>query len=181
MSSDMKLKPVVKSSQVVYSDAYSCISHVTADFGEFAKDYFVNDRGIRSAVVVARGEEVLLTRQYRFLIDRLSWEIPGGRVDPGETPRQAALRECAEETGFRCNNLALMLFFQPGLDALLNPTYIFYSAQGEQLERQARADEVVECAWLPLSRCLEMIFAGEILDALSIIGLLAYRTRMDSR
>jgi 8-oxo-dGTP pyrophosphatase MutT (NUDIX family) len=114
-------------------------------------------------------------RQYRLLLDRISLEIPGGRVNEDETPADAAVRECLEETGVRCHELKPLLVFQPGLDTLHNPTHLFFSEECEEVgERFIHREEVTDTSWIPLSECKAMIFSGQIVDSLSIISLLAY-------
>ena len=163
--------------EIVYQDRYQQIYRVIADFGDFTKEYFVRDSGQRAGVVVVRGEAVLLVRQYRLLIDDLSWEIPGGKVDDGETPEVAAVRECLEETGVLCRNLKPLLRFHPGLDSLHNPTHLL--STDEFVEHNGAAinpQETVEHGWVPLIRCTDMIFAHQIVDSFSIVALLAYQT-----
>jgi 8-oxo-dGTP pyrophosphatase MutT (NUDIX family) len=82
-----------------YRNPFMEVNHTSADFGEFTKEYFVIELGPRAGVVAVRENKVLLGRQYRFLIDTMSWEIPGGRTETGESPADAAIRECREETG----------------------------------------------------------------------------------
>lgn len=64
-------------------------------------------------MVDCRGS-ILLVRQYRLLIDRVSFEVPGGAIDEGETPEQAAIRECFEDTGVRRVNTRPLLSFHMG-------------------------------------------------------------------
>ncbi len=169
--------PRIGPRQVVYENRHQHVYRVIADFGGFTKEYFVTDYGQRAGLVVLQGASVLLVRQYRLLIDRLSWEIPGGRVDEGETPEAAAVRECLEEAGVRCRNLKPLLSFCPGLDTLHNPTDLFYTDEFVETSRQAcPTHEVTQHAWVPLPRCLEMVFAQQIVDSLSILGILGYVT-----
>jgi len=74
--------------------------------------------------VVLKDDKGLLVRQYRLLIDGLSWEIPGGGVEANENPEDAALRECLEETGISCRNLHTLVSFHVGLDNVHNPTSV---------------------------------------------------------
>ncbi len=167
--------PQISPKQLVYEDRNRQIFRVTADFGSFSKEYFVADSGQRVGLVLERGGSVLLVRQYRLVIDGLSWEIPGGKVDDGETPESAAIRECIEETGIRCINLRPLLSYQAGLDALHNPTHIFYTNEfeaGEVVEPDPR--EVWEQHWIPLTQAIQMVFSGQIVDALSVVALLTY-------
>lgn len=162
-----------------YRNRFMEVHHSRADFGAFQKDYFVVDLGPRAGIVAVRDGCVLLTRQYRFLIDDYSWEIPGGRVDEGETPEVAAVRECIEETGIRCGNLQPLVTYYPGLDNFDNRTTLFSSAEAEAVAPFVANDsEVVELRWMDVDACLDMIFRGEILDALTVAGVLAYQARV---
>lgn len=162
--------------EVVYRDKYQEIYRVNADFGPFTKEYFVRHAGLRAGVLVVKRDSALLVRQYRLLVDDLSWEIPGGRMNDGEAPEAAAIRECWEETGVRCESLKRLLFFHPGLDTTDNPTYLFCTDEFVETEGPGRADgqETVAHLWVPLNSCLEMVFSGQIVDSLSVVALLAY-------
>lgn len=173
--------PQIGQRQVVYQDMVQQIYTVMADFGSFTKKYFVRDSGKRAGLVVVQSGSVLLVQQYRLLINGLSWEIPGGKVDEGELPESAAVRECLEETGIRCLNPRLLVFYHAGLDVTYNPTYIFYSDQVAENHEPAsiHIQEVSGWKWVPLDCCIEMIFQGQIADSFSIISLLAYQALMD--
>ena len=168
--------PSIGPRRAVYRDRYQAIYQVTADFGEFTKEYFVRDSGHRAGVVISRNGLVLLVRQYRLIIHGLSWEIPGGKVDEGETPEAAAARECLEETGIQCTTLKPLLDFHPGLDISYNPTHLFYVEEFVENDQPHHQDpgEVVLMEWVPLEQCLNMILENAITDSLSIIGLLTY-------
>src|SRR5712691_7998034 len=92
------------------------IRHTKADFGTFSKDYYVVHFGPRVGVVALHEGKVLLVRQYRFLVNDLSWEIPGGKVELDESPDVAGARECLEETGVLCRDLKRLVAYYPGLD-----------------------------------------------------------------
>jgi 8-oxo-dGTP pyrophosphatase MutT (NUDIX family) len=161
-----------------YSNRFMDVRHTQADFGAFRKDYYVVDLGLRAGIVALLGGCVLMTRQYRFLIDGYSWEIPGGRVDAEETPEVAAVRECVEETGIRCSELKPLVVYYPGLDNFDNRTTLFCSEKVEVAASFVPDDaEVIEISWMAVDTCLDMIFRGEILDALTVAGLLAYQAR----
>ncbi len=160
--------------KVVYQDPFQQIYSVTADFGDFTKQYFVRDTGQRAGVVVLDKGSVLLVRQYRLQINGLSYEIPGGKVEDGEAPEAAAVRECLEEAGIRCRSLHPLLFFHPGLDILHNPTHLFYTDDWVA-DDHTRSDpkEVQGKVWVPLPDAVKMISERKIVDSLSIIALLA--------
>jgi 8-oxo-dGTP pyrophosphatase MutT (NUDIX family) len=115
---------------------------------------------------------VLLVRQYRLLINGLSFEIPGGRVDEDETLETAAARECLEESGVGCWNLTPLISYQAALDIWKNRTHVFLSEECEEMA----ASDPDRHVWIPLPRCIEMVFGQQIVDSLSIVALLAYHT-----
>jgi ADP-ribose pyrophosphatase len=168
-----QLPKVISSPELVYQDHLRRIYLKVAEFEGFTKQYLVSNSGERAAVLVTCGSYILLVRQYRLLINDISLEIPGGKVDDGETTEKTAIRECQEETGVECRNLKYLLNYYPGLDVTDNPTFIFYSNDPIQtsITRTERS------LWLPLDICLEMIFTGKIQDAMTIIALLTYSIR----
>jgi ADP-ribose pyrophosphatase len=144
-----------------------------AEFDGFTKQYLVSDPGERSSVLVTCGSYILLVRQYRLLIDDISLEIPGGKVDAGESPVESAIRECKEETGVECRNVRHLFHYHPGLDVTHNPTSIFYSDDVVP----ASVTRTGKSLWLPLDACLDLIFAGKIQDAMTIIAIQTYAIR----
>ncbi len=169
--------PVVESRELVYRNPYQEIHRVNLRFNDHVKNIFVNEHGERVGVLLIRGREALLVRQYRLLVNGLAWEIPGGRVDPGETPEIAATREVMEEALIRCRCLKPLLYYLPGLDTCNNPTHVFYCEDFEEgCPVDLHSHEAVELHWKPLDHCLQMIFAREIVDSLTTAALLAYQT-----
>jgi len=160
----------------VYSNPFMDVHHTHVEFDGFHKDYFVVDLGPRAGVAALRDGAVLLTRQYRFLPDDYAWELPGGRVDAGESAEVAARRECLEETGIECPDLLRLVEYYPGLDNFDNRTTLYLC----EAPREARAfvpvpSEVVEIRWVPFAEALDMVAGGAILDALTVTGILAVR------
>ncbi|MBI3252250.1 MAG: NUDIX hydrolase [Candidatus Omnitrophica bacterium] len=173
-------KPLVGPRNLVYENPYQKIFRVEAHFGQFSKEYYVLATGRKAGIVVIRGDQVLLVRQYRLLIDQVSWEIPGGKVDEHETPAEAAVRECFEESGIQCSKPLPLLFYQPGLDTSDNPTYLFFTDNFSETVGNSHfhPDEVCDIEWIPLSRCIDMIGKHDIVDSFSIIALLAYQSHL---
>jgi len=170
MDETLRLPLNIETGEIVYQDRNQTITRVIAQFDGFSKEYFVSDHGQRVAVLVVRGNDVLLVRQYRLLINGLSYEIPGGRVERDETLETAATRECLEESGVRCSNLRPLISYHAALDIWKNYTHTFLSEDCEEV----LAYDPDRRIWIPLSRCIEMVFAQQIVDSLSIVALLAY-------
>jgi len=162
--------------ETVHENPFGTVYVVSADFGRFAKDYYVVDFGPRAGIVAVHAGELLLTAQYRFLLDRIAWEIPGGRIDSGESPQEAAQRECLEETGFFCHDPRLLVTYRPGLDNVENLTTVFYSERVEARQPfHPDPAEVLALVWVPVEDCVSLIFEARIVDALTVSAVLAYR------
>jgi ADP-ribose pyrophosphatase len=167
--------------KVAYANPFLEIRHTHAAFEGFTKDYYVVHFGPRVGVVAVREGKILLARQYRFLVQEMSWEIPGGKVEPGESPEVAGARECLEETGVLCRDLRPLVVYYPGLDNVDNRTTLLFSDTVEQPgEFVPNAAEVEEIAWVPFQQCLEMVFDQRILDALTVTGILAFQARLST-
>jgi len=174
------IAPQIGPRQLDYQNPYQKVHRVGVTFDGFTKEYFVNEVGSRTGLVLAEGDRILLVRQYRFLINAIAWEIPGGRIDDDESPADAVVREVLEETGLRCHEPEPLLFFHPGLDTFHNPSHLFVSRRHERVTLfEPDPREVTECVWVPLDECLRMIFRGDIVDSLSIAGLFAYQLLAD--
>ncbi len=71
----------------------------------------VRHRGSVAALAVHDDGRVVLVRQYRYPVDEAVWELPAGRLDPGETPAEGAARELEEEVGLRAGHVEALTTF----------------------------------------------------------------------
>ena len=116
--------------------------------------------------------QVLLIRQYRYAAERYLYEIPAGRLDPGEEPETCARRELREETGCtaeRVEHLTTM-YTTPGFTD--ERIHLFMAVGLIKGEDAKEADEFIEVETMPLSRALTLIEQGEIQDGKTALGLL---------
>jgi len=81
------------------------------------------------AVVVDPERGVLLLWRHRFTTDTWGWEVPAGRIDPGESPQQAAARETLEETGWRPGPLRPLVRYHPS-NGMTDQTFHLFVADG---------------------------------------------------
>jgi len=169
--------PTIVEKQEICTTPYQKMFRMRADFRQFTKEYFVLEARDRVGIVVVRDQQVLLVRQYRLIVDRIAWEIPGGGVGDGELPEDAARRECLEETGIGCVRLRPLLTYYVGLDCLNPRTHLFLAEEIREVPGEVRRNpsEVFASEWIPLSRCFEWIEKGEILDHFTILALFAHR------
>jgi len=116
--------------------------------------------------------EVLLIRQYRYAADQFLYEIPAGRLDPGETPADCARRELQEETGFTAERVehVFTMYTTPGFTDEKIHLFVATGLVAGQAHREA--DEFMELVPTRLSRALSMVEQGEIQDAKTALALL---------
>lgn len=113
--------------------------------------------------------DVVLIRQYRAGRNEVCLEIPGGMVDPGEDPRNTAVRELAEETGYVPESVELLGVVSPN-PAFMNNRLHLYVARNCRLESQTKFDsnEQIEVVLWPSAKIDELIRSGRIHHALVI-------------
>ena len=117
---------------------------------------------------------MLLVRQYRFVVGGGTWEIPGGRIEAGESVEIAAARECWEETGWRARDLRPLVAYVPGTDIIDNPTHICVGAATKR-DRRPRSKETQGWRWIPLRTCLRWVREARIRCGMTAMALCAYR------
>jgi ADP-ribose pyrophosphatase len=131
-----------------------------------------------SAVVPFLGDpagddpQVLLIRQYRYAADGFLYELPAGRLDPGEDPASCARRELREETGCSAERVEFLytMYTTPGFTD--ERIHLFMATGLTQGETGHESDEFLTLEPVLLSRALEMIRDGVIQDAKTALGIL---------
>ena len=130
-----------------------------------------------SVVVLAVEESqstprVLLERQYRHAANGFLWELPAGRIDPGERELPAAQRELLEETGYTASHWRRILNFYASPGFVAETMSIFLATGLHPGKAQPEADEVIHKRLFSLPQAVEMVLKGKIRDAKTISGVL---------
>ncbi|WP_090047935.1 NUDIX hydrolase [Lentzea fradiae] len=149
------------------------IAHVELPDGvQFEQWVLRMPKAVMTLVLDDARENVLMIYRHRWIMDRWTWELPGGYLDPDEDPAACAEREAIEETGWKPRSVRLLTKFQP-LTGTADFENLIYVAEGaEDTGQQADINEAERVAWIPLSSIKDMIANGEIIGAAAQVGLL---------
>jgi 8-oxo-dGTP pyrophosphatase MutT (NUDIX family) len=121
---------------------------------------------------LTKQQEVLLIRLYRRGVDQIIWEIPGGMIDPGETPLEAAQRELLEETGYGGGRIIELPAISPNPDNHTNKMHYFLALDVEPIGPQHPDDlDRIEVHPTPLDEVIRMAQKGELLQSMHICAL----------
>jgi ADP-ribose pyrophosphatase len=168
---------ITKSKQV-----YKCgLFSVTEDEAVDPKTGFEIKRSVvrhaGSAVMMAVDEKkcVLLVRQYRLPAEKNLWELPAGRLDPGEKPLQAAKRELIEETGYRARTWTKLASFFASPGFVQERMTIFLATDLTAGTATPMEDERIEARWFTSRELADLIRDGKIEDAKTMIGFMTWK------
>lgn len=113
------------------------------------------------AVLALQDGKILGVRQERRAISQMTWEVPAGLIDEGETPREAAERELAEETQFGGNlRLITQVYSSPGFTD--EKIYIFEAQNLREAAGELDEGEVLSVTWEDPQRLWEKIASGQL-------------------
>ncbi len=117
---------------------------------------------------------IVIERQYRHAANRFLWEIPAGRLEPGEDPLAGAQRELAEETGYRARKWRLLVEYYASPGFVGESMLVFLAEDLYAGEAAPEEDERIEIRLVRLSEILQMIEKGAIHDGKTLNAVLLY-------
>jgi ADP-ribose pyrophosphatase len=141
----------------------------------------VRHPGAAAVVPLKDDDTVILIRQFRHAAGGFIYEIPAGKLHPGEDPAVCARRELEEEVGYRAGRLELLssIFTAPGFtDEVI---HIYKATSLTMGRQQLDRDEVLEVIEMPLLEAIRMVETGTIRDAKSIVGLQSVYIRRSTK
>ena len=150
------------------------VEEVRLPNGETATREIVKHPGA-VAVLPLIGDRMLVVEQYRKALERSLVEIPAGKLEPGEDPLEAAKRELAEETGYRCGKIGHIASFytSPGFaDELM---HLYVATELKPGDMRPDDDEFLQCRAITLDEAKRYIAEQRIRDAKTIAAVYAWQ------
>jgi len=139
--------------------------------GKPATREYVEHNGAVMIIPVLDSGELVMERQFRYVLHSHCLEFPAGKIDPGEEPLGTARRELLEETGYVAREWTYLATIHPTV-AYSTERILVYLARGlEHRGSDLDEGEFLEVLNLPLAALLDLVRAGEITDVKTIIGV----------
>ena len=169
------IREIPFSSETIYDGKILHVERwqVTCPNGRSATREIVVHKGAAAVVPVYPDGTTLLVRQHRVAVDRITLEIPAGKLDSvSEDPLDCAVRELEEETGLRAGRMTLLtsLLTTPGF--CTEKIAIYLAQDLSQGQTHPDEDEFLDLVRMPLEEAVAKIMRGEIRDSKTICGLL---------
>ncbi len=165
------------SRRIAYENAWIRVFHdeVTRPDGEPGVYGVVHFHG-RAVGVVALDPagRILLVGQYRYTLDRYSWELPEGGVPEPEDLLEGARRELAEETGYSARRWRELVRLHLSNSVTDESGALYVAEDLEQGEARPEGTEQLSLRWVGLEEALALIDDGTITDAMTQIGILRH-------
>lgn len=156
----------VKGERLVYEDRWVrlALAEVVLPDGR-SYEYTALRRRAGAAVVALDGDNILLQQEYRYPLDAVIYQLPGGLVEEGEQPLATAQRELREETGYDAGEWRRLGIVQDNPGLIDGPSTLFLARQVRRVATPRRDDaEFLTFDWYSLAWLQENIAAGEIVD-----------------
>ncbi len=138
------------------------------------REYCKHNGGV-CVVAITDENEVILVEQYRYAHGEVVTELPAGKLERGEDPDKAVLRELREETGAECGKITYLGEMYPS-PALMDEIIYMYLAEELRFgEQKLDEGEFLSCKRVKLDSLVDMILRGEIKDAKTQVAVLRAR------
>jgi len=162
-------------SQEVYSGKFLHLNKDTALLpnGNTAIREWLTHPGASAVVALTENNEVILEKQYRYPVGKVTLEIPAGKLDfVGEDPLECAKRELSEETGYTASSYTKLTTIATTVAFSNEYIHIYLAKDLKKGNQHTDEDEFIDLVIMPLDEALELVKDGTIFDAKTICGLL---------
>lgn len=182
MEGQRELRWKKRSSRTVYTDKWLTLRADSCEFpdGRIIEPYYIVELPDWSnTIVVTEEERIVLVRQYRYPMDLITYELPGGIMEKGEEPITAAIREMEEETGYTSDEVEFLMKVAPN-PAINNNTAYFFLARNARPNGRTNFDALEDIDTLSFSKdeMLQLLRENKIQHGVQVGPLYAAMIRL---
>lgn len=137
----------------------------------YSKREIVEHPGGVAVIPITKDNSIILVKQYRKAVEKFLLEIPAGKLEINEEPRETAIRELKEETGFTANKVEYLLEFYTSPGFSNEKIYLFLATDLIEGEATPDTGEFVDIEKYNINDLIKMVERGEIIDSKTIIAI----------
>lgn len=148
---------------------------------KYSKREIVEHPGGVAIIAVTNDNSIVLVKQYRKAIEKFLLEVPAGKLEINEEPRETAIRELKEETGYEAKRIEYLLEFYTSPGFSNEKIYLFLATDLEEGEPTPDTGEFIETFKYNIEDLIKMVDRGEIIDSKTIIGISFAKKYLDKK
>ena len=133
---------------------------------------WIRHPGAAAVLPVFENGDVMMVKQFRYPLSQIFYEVPAGKLDPGETPGSTARRELKEEAGLVCRQYEYVGHFYPSIGYTNEIIHVYVAWDVQSFQQNVDDDEFLIKERLPFRKAVEMVHSGEISDGKTMITVL---------
>ena len=147
------------------------VSTVEIKDQKYSQREIVSHPGGACVVAINESKKIILVRQFRKPIENYTIELPAGKLESNEDPKNCIKRELHEETEYISHDMKFIQSFYTSPGFSTERIYIYFAKVKEKNEPNPEDDEMIDVLEVSLNEALDMIKRNEISDAKTIIGI----------
>ncbi len=174
MNNEQKLLEHTLDSEKVFDGVLLKVyqDHAQLSTGSETIREWIRHPGASAVLPLYENGDVMLVRQFRYPMSQIFYEVPAGKIDPGEDPLQTGRRELREEVGLTAQNWQYLGSFYPSIGYTDEIIHLYLATVLDHHESHTDDDEFLIPVRLPLKEAVEMVWSGDITDGKTIITIL---------
>ena len=133
---------------------------------------WIKHPGACAVVPIFENGDIMLIKQFRYPMSQIFWEVPAGKIDPGEPQDKTAFRELEEEAGLLADDFEYIGHYYPAIAYTDEIIHVYTAWNLETVDQKTDEDEFVIRVRVPFKEAVNMVHSGEINDGKTIICLL---------